>query len=561
MPFHFDYLPVQPYQDRLATSIAPLIGASDRAQAASDLASGQAWGQGVQKVGSEVGATLNNLMAIKLQQQSPAHMLDLMKVKELQDQERDDYAIRGALQRNGGDPDQAANDLERSGTVGYKAVGALRTQGAAKRKEDLEAASKGLVDMKNRGELLSQTLPEPPKAPEDPTDVDATNKYQTDLHIFQKKYVDAYPQAAKILGPDATHLPHPDDPELVARVGTLRDAGMSAAEKARIQELGLAHAREAITADADYRKAYSDWTKAAATTLSVAESQEEWDATRQGILKSAGSGPGQKAAQNALAMFPAEWSQENATKARQLGMTANEQQKADEPPKLGTVEDAITTWANDHKRPIETLTLKEKETAARSWVQSQHIDPAGSVDNPAQRASVIKAVLQFPSVYRDLDPSLKGKVAGDLAAQGFTFPEKEGTTREAATAERALLSEWHTADKDLFNEQISKAQYDEIIAREYASYQAQGGRRTLADIKGKTGAAAPAPSQGVAVMDTPKPVAAPVPQAPPAGGMAIDLQKQTKTVKVGDIVTIGGVKRKITKMYPNGKFDADTVGQ
>lgn len=508
--FHFDYLKKTPYQNPYAGTLIGLIGGADRARAASAEAVGQINANESNQITGQVGGTLNMLLQHELKKQDPQYKLEQAKLNQVNQDQADDKTIRLALANNGGDLESALKDVRSQGAVGVTAAGKLENQILTQRKE-AQAAQKdelGKLDdgLKRTGmqiDLASRLLRSVP----DPV-VDPDTGVATPHPDAPAAYAAIAPKLKQLLGPQlGDKIPDQYDPETTTRMKAL---GETTQETLARQRLAVDAATKALDAGKDKRAKDGYFTKALGLGLSTAENQDEWDKQ----IQSAGALGADPAT---IAKFPTTFTPEGAKKALTMAVSPDELAKlnAPKPAKTiepGTVEAFATAYAKDKKMPVDMLSAKDNLVIARQWAQAHREDKPEDL-TPTNRKAMIDTIVQYPSVYNDLTDTLKGKLAPDLAAAGFTgfgAPSKATT----AGAERwranqmALLEKDVASGKAALSAEVTPEDYAKRKATIDASYRVQIG-------------AAGTPAIPQTPERTPAPGTAPVaPVTPPAAPAA-----------------------------------------
>lgn len=342
-PFRFSE-----YENQTAPTLINLIraGGQDRARAVeasgnaaanAALASGQAHAQMAQAVGT----TLANLVQAPLQ----ARQIDLDQKKAALDtrlvgehtKELDDRdLIQKVLTATGNNPDAALKELEASGH--QSAATAFRGQVHAARMQGLQETD---LQLKVSSEKIKQAQSLLPTPPDDPTDEAA-------MQTFRANYAKAIPAIQQIVGPDiAKTLPSPDDPNVADGVARLTDFGLSMSDRLAKRRAAIASAQLAVSKAKDAREADKYFTDSLGEYLSTVDSQEEWTKALENA-KHLG------ASEQTLAKFDPTFSPEAVQRATALGPKKTA-------PAAGSEADAIATWAREHNRSVDSLTLAEKE--------------------------------------------------------------------------------------------------------------------------------------------------------------------------------------------------------
>lgn len=277
------------------------------------------------------------------------------------------------------------------------------------------------------------------------------------------------------------------------------------------------------------------------------------------------------------------------------GQTFTSAARPEPAPKAGTLEDYIKSLAKDRKKPAETWSATEKAEAVAAWTRLTNPPKTSMVDPVKQKqiADKVTAVMANPSLYDDLTPSDKGEIMVDLAKAGFSgFGRRlsDATITKMAESRSAMaslkdlrqvlqdneqyigpiagyqaLNPWSEARQaqskiDLVRQRVGKAleggvlrkedeeKYKKILATltdepRTAIFKVDSLLSTLEsdlenfiDENRRAGRRVTEPAKA----DEKKPAATSGPQ-------------------VGTILNKGGKSFKVTKVYPNGRFDADEV--
>lgn len=526
--FDFKYLPKQAYRNPLSGTLIGLIGGADRAHAQQAEQEGAISAQEGQAFAGQAASTLNTLLQYSLKKQDPAYKLEQAKLAGVTQDQADDKMIRGALSDNGGDLSSALSQLRSTGAVGMTAAGKLENQLLTQQKEKAAAqkeALSGLDDnLKRTGtqidlaSKLLRTVPDPVVDPD-------TGESQPHPDAPAAYYAIA-PKLKELLGPQlGSRVPDTYDPAITSQMKQMGESTKDTLDK---QRGAVEAAKMAIDAKKDSREQDAYFTKALGLGLSTAQSQEEWD-KQLAVHQALGGNPA------TAQKFSPTYSPDAAKQALTLATSPDEISKLSAPPKApepGSLAAAATSYAKEKKVPVETLSYKDNLTIARQWAQA-HRDDKPEDMTPARTKEMVDTVVKFPSVYNDLTDTMKGKLAPDLAAAGFTgFGAPSKST--AAGAERWRASQITQLKKD-------KANGDQAIGavvtpEEYAQREAEINASYRVQI-GAAGTSANPPTLGADSAPLPAPAAPVQPKTPvvlPKGlvpGATVKL-KSGKTVKV-----------------------------
>lgn len=537
MPFVFQPYHVEPYRNPYTANLTALIGAPERAQAQAQERIGASKARAAENIAGNVTNTLASLAARQQRVNDPDYQLASMRVQQARSDQQDDVLMRRALANNGGDPEKALRELRASGEVGVTAAGKLQTQVSAALKDKMQQADDQLkrttmqLDVTSR---LLNSVPDP-VAGEDGTVTPHPEAAQA--------YAAVVPKLREVLGPQlAGSIPDQYDPQTVNGLKTMSE---TAAEHTQRERLSLDKAKLAVESGEDRRKKDKYFTESLALTLSNAESQEEWDQKKAGVLKAGGD-------QTTLDKFPAEWSPENAKKALAYGLTPEQQTKAIAPEKKkdaepGSLAAFTEAYARDvAKRPAGTLSLKEQTDVARRWAAAHREETGdGSAMTPAQTKQWVDAIIKFPSIWNDqnLTATVKSKLVPELVAGGFT-QFGDATRGQIAQAERYKSSQLAELEKEYRASQLNPdtaMSADELTQRKAViqkSYLVQLGA-----------AGKPAPGGGADAGEQ-APTVTPEPAAPKTPTVAIP-----KGLVPGAKVTLkGGKKVTVKAVNPDGTF-------
>jgi hypothetical protein len=516
---------LEPYRNPWGPTLTNLVGGADRARAAATMASGQAIAAGAQQIGAETGATLNNLVRLKLDQ--PRREAEQIQLARLKRDEGDDQAARDAFTEAGGDPDAAVGLLEQKGA--YIPAMKIRGQLQQQRVQALDVLGKQLKVNEDRLTQASQLLQGVPKA-QDPATA----------------YTNVLPQVRQLVGDNlGAKLPDQYDPNVVNTAVTW---GMKAVDVSRMQRDAATAAYQGLRGAVTRVELQDRLTKSLATSALTAENQDDWDRIRQTASQFGDD------AKTVLSKFPEQWSPALADTARTMLKPVESPTKYRESTVLATVngKPTITLAGFDPERNAYFAPGETEHPLADAR-------PVPAADSLTARddAEIVKAVQANPAIWNDLTETVKSRVLPGLSrAGGFTPPPKTDRGASAATAERWRMNALKKVDDDL---NLSVITADQATAQRAAieqSYKVQLGN--------------PPPSSATA----PKPAgAAPAsPQGPPAPkvktGQALNLKGvATKVGKVDadgswapampTVVSVNGQRVKITKVFADGTFDGE----
>ena len=413
------------YENETAPTLINLIrqGGQDRAraietggQAAANaaLASGQASAQ----IGQVVGNTLANLVQIPEQKKAyelhhQEQALRTRQVDEATKQYQQKDLIDKVMQKTGGDPEATLRELRQADP------GAAETFSTHLHTARMSALDESAKQLDVTGKALNTARQLLPVRPTDPKD-------EAGQVIYRQQYKDARDGISKIIGPDLSKsLPDPTDPELFTKVQQLEEWGMTQAQVLQQRRLALQIAQDGVKAQQEGRNADAYHTKALGTYLSTAQSQEEWT---QAIQNAKHMG----ASDETLAKFGEAFSPEAVQRAGTLG-----QVKVDKVTP-GTPEDAIVTWAKEHNRPVQSLSLVEKNRIRSQYAAATREPDKGpsSEATIAQKAQAERwksdQLQRVEERYRAsnapyLDASGKITIEKDKDGHPVYFPDRGGS--------------------------------------------------------------------------------------------------------------------------------------
>lgn len=492
--FQYSYLPQELYRSPYVQAIAGATGGADRARAAAEQQQGQIASQEASNIGNIASGTLKDFLSYRMDE--PRRQLQTAQAglakTQLADKQRDDAdtnAMRQALQDSGGDHDSALQALDARGAVG--AATKLRTALTEGRLKLIDEQDKGLKLVKDKLGAASQMLQGVPGA-DDPWTA----------------YANVLPKVRETIGPDLSkHLPDDYEPDTVNQAISWGETAQQSLERRRA---ALEAAKEGVANSKDVRDKDQYFTKSLSQWLPTVSDQDEW-------TKALNSAKALGAPPETLAKFGDAFTPEAAKRAESFGLTAEERAKGNQPPKAGTIEDYMTTYARDvAKKPVGALSLKDKDAALKRYAQDHKVDSAGEI-TADKRADLVATILKYPSVYHDLTDTTKSAIAGDLSRAGFTQFERTATPATIAAAERWRSEELTKLDKRYETLKVpdgkkpvpgmmTSVDYQAEKDRIDASYKAQVGK---ADATPKPAAAAPPAAAGA------KPAVAPAAAKPP----------------------------------------------
>lgn len=419
MPFQ-----LEPYRNPNATTIANLIGGADRARAAAMTASADATARGVQSVGEQAGATLNNLVKLKLDE--PHRQLQGIQLREAQLTEKDDLAARTAFSQSQGDPDAAVKLLEQQGN--YPVAMKLRSQLTADRLRGLDTLNKQLeVNEKRLGQasqlLQSVTLAPTPEA--------AAIQYRNVL-----------PTVRSIVGADlGAKLPDEYDPTVVKQAMTW---GMKASDVLRMQRDSANLAFQGVRNSVTLVQLDDTLTQSLATAAQTAESQEEWDRIRTSAITYAGKDVGG----NVLAKFPEQWSPDLKTQAQKF--------LAPDPTKF--MSKPVTYTGDDGKTHITEAGYDQRTNRWFAPNDTEHpltnVMPLPAADKlqPADIDRAARAVVEDPAAWTGLTDTFRSAIFARAHELGFKVPTKD----PAAPSVTAVETLRQRAIRDLNTERTNR---------------------------------------------------------------------------------------------------------
>jgi hypothetical protein len=485
-------MPIQlePYRNPEATTIANLIGGADRARASAMTAAADATARGAQSVGEQAGATLNNLVKLKLDE--PRRQLEGIHLREAQLSEKDDLAARDAFSHANGDPDAAVTLLERQGN--YPVAMKLRGQLAADRLRGLDSLNKQLEVNEKRLSQASQLLQSVTLAP---TPEAAAAQYR-----------DVLPSVRSIVGAElGSKLPNEYDPNVVKQAMTW---GMKASDVLRMQRDSATTALEGVRTAVTKVELDATLTQSLAKAAQTAESQADWDRIRSAAITWAGNDIGG----TVLAKFPEQWSPQVKTVAQKF-LVSDAFAKTDMVSYTGPDGKAHITEAAWDKTTNQWFAAGDTTTPLANVRKFEKPSADGKI-NVQEYAD---ALMKDPSFYHKLTDTAITQVMPELVRRGFTIPPP--TTRDPGTAIRWRARALSDLDKERRDEarMPGPMTVDEFNAKKDAieqSYQLQVGQTPAA----ARPAAPPTPAAGAPKATSP---AAPKARTNPNGPITITI--------------------------------------
>lgn len=502
--FQFAAPPPRPYyRSPLTGTLAELIGRQGQINADYATRQGQIAAHTAESIGDTVTGTLRDLTRFAMN--APQRELTAARVanEKLELEKRrnalqEETLIKQAMSDAGGDPETALDALRSQGGIGVNAASKLQQQVKDARMADLK-------DQHDKYTMASQKL----------TTAGQFLRGLDELPDEQRAdgYARILPKVRELVGPDLSqYLPETYDPTTVHQALTW---GETASQTIQRRTEALATARDGIAKAKDAREADGYHTKALGQWLSTVTSQEEWD---QALHESKQLG----AADGTLAKFGTQYSPEAVKRALTFAETPGERARAEKGPTPGTFEDYLTSYARDvAKKPLETLSAKDKESAARRWAGAHKTDTASEI-TPEKRAQLVQTVMQYPVIWNDLTPGQKGAIAADLGTAGFTH------FGESTQAQKAAVERWRTTELGKVQSDLGYGVIDDTQAT---------ARRAEIDASARVQLGGGAPGAAPAK-----------PTTPATGGP-----------QIGQVVTVRGKRIKITKLFPDGTFDGTEV--
>lgn len=423
-----------PYQGN--DSIARLILAHGQAQADARQRSGEAIAGGIASVGQAVSGTMADLVKYRLE--APRRETEQIALEEKKREVKIRQAIDDAWTTSGGDADKAVSSLEAKGHG--SAAMALRGQVAGWRKDLLGEQATKIDLMTKRLTMASQLLPAPPTQRDDPAQ----------LAAYHSAYTAALPQLRETIGPELSKFtPEPDDPDLLPKIDTMREWGMTQAQKLETRRAAIELARLGVDQSRDARSAEEHHTKALGQWLSTVDTQQEWDAA----LTSAKS---MGASESVLKKFGPTYSKDAAAKALDLALTPEQLQKKNKPEEevQGTSDIAnyfrVQAALAKEQNGGTPLTAKQRVAILE---RARLVEKNGHKEvTDAERRALAAAVIDKPAIYKDLTQTMKSAIALDLYGKGFEFP------KEANEAREGIAERWRQSEIAKLNDSWRKAQ-------------------------------------------------------------------------------------------------------
>lgn len=455
--FQFTQAPVQPvYRNPYAGTLAELAAAPLRIQAERETRTAANTAQAVGNLNEIAQHAIGSY--VKYQEQAPMREYNIARAKEatmrtaaMTQTQAEDAAMRQAMEDAGGDPDEALRSLRETGGIGITAAGKLQKQITDGRAADLKNQMDTLRAVHERVGQASEYL----SSLDDVPDAARPEAYQ---RIVGK--------VRELAGGElASKIPDEYDPTVVAQMRRLGETTTQALQR---QQTALEIARQGIDAGKDARDRDKYFTASLGQSLPTTSSQEEWEAQLENAHKLG-------APLETLSKFGPTYSEDAVARAQTLAVDPKELLKGDQGgPKIGSVEDAIESYGRDvlHKSP-DQMSYQDKANAARSWALAHKTSDSSEL-SAEKRRELVDTIRQYPTVYQDLSPTLKGAIAGDLAKAGFT--EFGGANRTVnAAAERWRVNQLHKVDSDVSLNLISPEDATRQRAEINASYQTQTG--------------------------------------------------------------------------------------
>lgn len=389
----------------------------------------------------------------RMRREEPQRQLELARLKEINDAQRDDDLTKKAMVEANGDPQIALSNLRRMGQIGVNAAGKLQKQVTDEARSKLQDTEASLRMFKTKLDLSAPILASVQSAPE-PQRATA--------------YQEALPKIRELVGPElAQGLPNEYSPDAVNRAMMW---GLSASQIIDQRRLAIEEGRKAIEDAKNIREVDGYATKALASWLPTVHDQQGWDAGVR-LAKSMGATP------EMLARFGDTYTPEAAKSAARWGLTPEERLK--QTPVLGSLPDYITTYAREiAMKPPEQLSLKEKTKAIALWTAAGTKPEKDGGMSAAERELLADGIIKNPSLWGNLTETKRSEVATTLIAKGFTQFDVQEHAR-VAVAER-----WR-ADQMIKigltwtrNSGISEAEWQQHRDMINASFAAQTGQGT-----------------------------------------------------------------------------------
>lgn len=212
-------------------------------------------------------------------------------------------------------------------------------------------------------------------------------------------------------------LPEQYDPAVIERIQTITESGK---EYFARQEQGLD------------RLAKGEWHQAAAMTLAGAQDGEDWTGIKT-MLKEMG-------APSVVLQAFGEWSPDAPQRALTIGQTPDKRadnELAREKFTEDTRQFGVTAGQRDRALNLDAAGLQLRRDEAKRSAAGE----TGAALSAGEKA-LVEQIVANPAIYHDLTPSAKTKLAGPLAARGFTgFGKAAGGSAKGGPDVGAIFSE------------------------------------------------------------------------------------------------------------------------
>jgi hypothetical protein len=257
---------------------------------------------------------------------------------------------------------------------------------------------------------------------------------------------------------------------------------MAAGQATELRARGLADLKAAHLVTDDAVKRQDLYRSSLAKWLSTAKTPEDWTAVTQnasdlGIPK------------ETIAEF-GEWAPDAPARAADMVLTPSERTarikamaEANEPVQ-GTSEEANTYRMFEREareRKGEALTAQEKGAI---WARARSVTTSAASKegmDSAEKRRLTKAVLDKPSIWRDLTQTVKSAIAADLYEKDFRFPAPENDG-----AERWRQTQRSVVQKEFRETGITAEERDLEFRRIEDSYRIQTGQDPLTEEQWQT---------------------------------------------------------------------------
>jgi hypothetical protein len=501
----------QVYDDSRGTArMGDLVMARGDAVANKELRKGQAAAQTFSTLGEIASGTMRDLVQLKLNE--PRRRYEQARMAKAERDERRAGNLEGVLQMAGQLPPEEGISLLRkegfqkeAGEL-QKQIGDQRRQAVADQKLQIELAEKNLGQAIN---LVSGIEMGDPAS-------------------RQEKYAASVGKIRELVGPDlAGMVPEQYDPQFAT---SALQWGTQASDRLKMRNEAL---KLLTGTPEDKRKADEYFTKATSIWLQTVDSQEEWDAA----LKNASA---LGASKETLEKFGAAYSPEAVTRA--AAFTAKERP----PAAAGSFEDFVQTLeARNEGKPLSKDAML---AARREWSGAGRKSAGGAGDLTESQRNTVKR--WKATELRVLDKLLRD---GDIEQDEY---DEKKHALDVDAAEQ--LGQPPPAPPPDFSGIVASGGTSHALSPATMAELARGGPTGPAP-----GPAAPPPMTGPAAGRPPAPpmgaapaAAAPAPARPAPRAPAAALPK------VDDVRTMrNGQKVRITRIYPDGTFDAEPVPQ